>query len=122
MLRTKVYEKLRTRQPNWFGVWMSPDPDIGLLSYRDKNSHLTINSADKAMFTKDQLSVIRDRLNALLAQLTEIESQGADSRSTVTLDQARVGRLSRMDALQGCLLYTSPSPRDATLSRMPSSA
>ena len=26
------------------------------------------------------------------------------------------------DAIGGCLLYTSPSPRDATLSRMPSSA
>ena len=26
------------------------------------------------------------------------------------------------DHVQGCLLYTSPSPRDATLSRMPSSA
>ena len=26
------------------------------------------------------------------------------------------------DVLMGCLLYTSPSPRDATLSRMPSSA
>ena len=26
------------------------------------------------------------------------------------------------DALITCLLYTSPSPRDATLSRMPSSA
>ena len=25
-------------------------------------------------------------------------------------------------AVSGCLLYTSPSPRDATLSRMPSSA
>ena len=25
-------------------------------------------------------------------------------------------------AYEGCLLYTSPSPRDATLSRMPSSA
>ena len=25
-------------------------------------------------------------------------------------------------SLYGCLLYTSPSPRDATLSRMPSSA
>ena len=25
-------------------------------------------------------------------------------------------------AVAGCLLYTSPSPRDATLSRMPSSA
>ena len=27
-----------------------------------------------------------------------------------------------VDALWRCLLYTSPSPRDATLSRMPSSA
>ena len=26
------------------------------------------------------------------------------------------------DHIGGCLLYTSPSPRDATLSRMPSSA
>ena len=26
------------------------------------------------------------------------------------------------EAYSGCLLYTSPSPRDATLSRMPSSA
>ena len=26
------------------------------------------------------------------------------------------------DALSGCLLYTSPSPRDGLLSRMPSSA
>ena len=26
------------------------------------------------------------------------------------------------DQLKACLLYTSPSPRDATLSRMPSSA
>ena len=28
----------------------------------------------------------------------------------------------RSDSLNPCLLYTSPSPRDATLSRMPSSA
>ena len=27
-----------------------------------------------------------------------------------------------MVEIEGCLLYTSPSPRDATLSRMPSSA
>ena len=27
-----------------------------------------------------------------------------------------------INALKACLLYTSPSPRDATLSRMPSSA
>ena len=28
----------------------------------------------------------------------------------------------QIEAMRGCLLYTSPSPRDATLSRMPSSA
>ena len=38
-----------------------------------------------------------------------------------SLQKARYRR--RLDELtDGCLLYTSPSPRDATLSRMPSSA
>ena len=31
------------------------------------------------------------------------------------------GRSIEADSINGCLLYTSPSPRDATLSRMPSS-
>ena len=31
-------------------------------------------------------------------------------------------RTDAFTAVEGCLLYTSPSPRDATLSRMPSSA
>ena len=35
--------------------------------------------------------------------------------------EAPVGQQA-IDAIGGCLLYTSPSPRDATLSRMPSSA
>ena len=40
---------------------------------------------------------------------------------------AKVGIVSRKEenlkaAVEACLLYTSPSPRDATLSRMPSSA
>ena len=32
------------------------------------------------------------------------------------------GSLNEVDYFISCLLYTSPSPRDATLSRMPSSA
>ena len=32
------------------------------------------------------------------------------------------GEIYMMEILRSCLLYTSPSPRDATLSRMPSSA
>ena len=42
-----------------------------------------------------------------------------------TVDGSRVKHLFRMYSLNKwytCLLYTSPSPRDATLSRMPSSA
>ena len=39
------------------------------------------------------------------------------------LDEAdAIEQLSDFEALLICLLYTSPSPRDATLSRMPSSA
>ena len=34
----------------------------------------------------------------------------------------RAQRVPKSEKNQGCLLYTSPSPRDATLSRMPSSA
>ena len=44
----------------------------------------------------------------------------ANSGSTVNISGGTVG--SNFDANSGCLLYTSPSPRDATLSRMPSSA
>ena len=44
-----------------------------------------------------------------------------------SLEQKQAGlrteaRQAEMDLLSNCLLYTSPSPRDATLSRMPSSA
>ena len=37
-------------------------------------------------------------------------------------DMEDVGRVCRHHTIVVCLLYTSPSPRDATLSRMPSSA
>ena len=52
-------------------------------------------------------------------------------RATATLKKQRVAgnesvlyeeRLRARCVAWGCLLYTSPSPRDATLSRMPSSA
>ena len=44
-----------------------------------------------------------------------IEKEGKTGRAIVTIDGSR--RVAHI-----CLLYTSPSPRDATLSRMPSSA
>ena len=40
-----------------------------------------------------------------------------DNKVVITLAKSEMGQ-----GVKTCLLYTSPSPRDATLSRMPSSA
>ena len=45
-----------------------------------------------------------------------------DEAGFVRLADHGVIELTGEDRLKFCLLYTSPSPRDATLSRMPSSA
>ena len=60
------------------------------------------------------------------------DASGATDTATVTIDVQLDGNPSENDApdanddsaitTKNCLLYTSPSPRDATLSRMPSSA
>ena len=53
------------------------------------------------------------------AEKTEINDPNAVAVATSNKDnQPNV----RMVLLKGCLLYTSPSPRDRSLSRMPSSA
>ena len=52
-----------------------------------------------------------------LMQVQELNRMGANIAV-----QGKTAKVSGVEALKGCLLYTSPSPRDATLSRMPSSA
>ena len=51
-----------------------------------------------------------------LAQMTQLQQR--DSGRMFDVEQ----RQSEVDQLKACLLYTSPSPRDGLLSRMPSSA
>ena len=43
----------------------------------------------------------RQRLLALQERLQDLQATGDEASQTVTLDQSSVGRLSRMDALQG---------------------
>ena len=50
----------------------------------------------------------------------DVESERDKRRKAET--EANDQRRAAEEALSHCLLYTSPSPRDATLSRMPSSA
>lgn len=44
---------------------------------------------------------VRDHLHAIRRELEALMSGSSEARSTVELDQTAVGRLSRMDALQG---------------------
>ena len=50
-------------------------------------------------------------LGEALKEITDQEIKEGHKNFLINLDQSKI-----------CLLYTSPSPRDATLSRMPSSA
>ena len=45
-----------------------------------------------------------------------------ESLRPVFMQVFKYARAMGFDMIQGCLLYTSPSPRDGLLSRMPSSA
>ena len=59
------------------------------------------------------IEAVRVRLIALRADLLDTGETSAESRQPVELDQSRVGRLSRMDALQGQALAPDISRRRA---------
>ena len=58
---------------------------------------------------KAVISVVRRRYGKMVTMVEGIEDTAID-----------IGQLAKI--LKGCLLYTSPSPRDYAASRMPSSA
>ena len=66
----------------------------------------------------------RGRREAMLRLKEQAQKNGASMVFNVKYETSRIGgRVPTIEVLAyGCLLYTSPSPRDATLSRMPSSA
>ena len=53
------------------------------------------------MFTDEEIDAIKIRLLQLQQELQGLKGTGEDAASVVELDQTSVGRLSRMDALQG---------------------
>ena len=65
--------------------------------------------------------VARENLNEVLGLRTlgNLAFKGAKAVFGTNTGRKVVGGIG---AYKACLLYTSPSPRDATLSRMPSSA
>ena len=64
-----------------------------------------------------------------MVRITKVHTGGGDGGETSLVDGSRVGKehprvaiYGTIDEANSCLLYTSPSPRDRSLSRMPSSA
>jgi len=53
------------------------------------------------MFEKDEIAVIKARLLQMQQELEGLQVIGDEAASVVELDQTAVGRLSRMDAMQG---------------------
>ena len=56
-----------------------------------------------------------------LAERVQAEKRELE-QELASLDEASIARIEHLNQLKTCLLYTSPSPRDRTRSRMPSSA
>ena len=82
----------------------------------------------------DDSTVINEGLQKLLSDIDglEIVSAAEDGLQAITdfsnlrpdlvILDLMIPKMSGLDVLRSCLLYTSPSPRDRTRSRMPSSA
>jgi len=69
--------------------------------------------------SKDETSLFRQRLSTLQDELTDQRETGREAEKTVELDQTSVGRLSRMDALQGqAMSQESGRRRDASLQKI----
>ena len=85
-----------------------------------------IRVGDVDQWVKQQMQVIRNVAKGINSPIGIISGQII--RQALKLDQNDLKRIVGKERLvqfndfRGCLLYTSPSPRDATLSRMPSSA
>ena len=60
---------------------------------------------------------ISERLSELRPNDSLLSEEGRDDKARLEAERVWI-----VDPLDGCLLYTSPSPRDRTRSRMPSSA
>ena len=77
--------------------------------------------ANMAMHNSDVIIAIGARFDD---RITNTPSMFAPNAKIVHIDvdPASISKIINADIPIVCLLYTSPSPRDATLSRMPSSA
>ena len=65
---------------------------------------------------QDIINEYKEQVRILKQEVAELQDAGKSK------DSANKRTLQKLEHVSTCLLYTSPSPRDGLLSRMPSSA
>ena len=89
---------------------------IGLVFYADSPRHVTIEQAKVlAKAIPPFVTIVGLFVNASRAEVNRVIEE-------VPLNLLQFHGDETVDQCEGCLLYTSPSPRDYAASRMPSSA
>ena len=89
---------------------------------------MNTNPKNMCGFVEQQLDVqvIEGKINEVLLKTNTVEHLGNTFEAVAYQFEFIVGPYLTLDALAklslACLLYTSPSPRDPKISRMPSSA
>ena len=90
---------------------------VGIGLHTGKNINMELIPAE----ANSGINFIRTDIDKSLVIPAIAENVGDTSLSTALVkDGVKISTIEHL--LSACLLYTSPSPRDATLSRMPSSA
>ena len=88
----------------------------------ESNSYLAQQKKDVRDQIADSNSTIEDRINNFLEGHRSPIPDQSNTQLVEAFEKAEAFREKATEFSDFCLLYTSPSPRDATLSRMPSSA
>ena len=92
---------------------------LAALGYMAKTNPSGMCSRWQMLFPREFSTATKEKKSSsLLASQKTLEKLMVFERSASVRSAACFAIISLLD----CLLYTSPSPRDATLSRMPSSA
>ena len=78
------------------------------------NSEQILDLVNVKIIEAEQVKEYSQEQISILGASKEPQHSAIDALDTLLFDET--------NAINNCLLYTSPSPRDATLSRMPSSA
>ena len=105
----------------------SAQNDVGVIA---EGSTLTVANSANATLTGDSYDATGENSGDVIDTSSASHTDSdADASSSLSITHIKLSGGSNSTVASsssynsnGCLLYTSPSPRDATLSRMPSSA